>query len=479
MILYLLGFILLLTAAFMILPMIVALFFSEKAGLAFLVTAAVCAVLGILLRLKKPKNTKFYAREGFVTVALSWIVISLAGAVPFRITGEIPNYLDAVFETVSGITTTGASILTAVEPMSKCLLFWRCFTNWLGGMGVLVFMLTILPGDSHNTIHLLKAESPGPSVSKIVPKMKESTAILYGMYVALGLIQLIFYLFGDIPVFDAICLTLATSGTGGFAVLNDSFGSYSMYIQGVTTVFMMLFGINFTLYFFMLRKEFRYIKENSELRWYFAIMAFAIVSITLSLVLSDRHYFDTVFEAFHHSAFAVLTCMSTCGFATADFDKWPEFAKIILVSVMFVGGCAGSTGGGLKVSRIAILIKSAIAEVRHELRPREVQNVVMDGKKLPQEIVKGVCLYFILYATLFALSIMLVALDNFDFTTTVTSVIATINNIGPGLGMVGPTGNFSQFSAFSKIILTLDMLFGRLELLPMMMLFMPGTWKKN
>lgn len=478
MIIYILGFILLIEGAFMLLPIIIALVYGEREGFAFLITALSALLLGFLLRLRRPKRTELYAREGFVIVAFSWILLSLVGAVPFTLSGEIPSYLDAVFECVSGFTTTGASILNDVESLSHCSLFWRSFTHWLGGMGVLVFMLAILPLSGGQSIHLLRAESPGPTVSKMVPKMRTSSAILYGIYFALTVIQFVFYLAGRMPVFDALCLTFGTAGTGGFSVTNTGLAGYSTYLQIVTTVFMVLFGVNFSIYFFILRRKLLLVTGNTELKCYLGIMLGAIALITWN-TLRQGGYFQSVWEGLHHSAFSVASLMTTTGYCTVDYNEWPEFSKTILVFVMIIGACAGSTGGGMKVSRIIILIKSVIAEIRRGLSPHSVQVISIDGKKLSKETVHGVCTYLIIYVGLIGLSVLVVALDNFDASTTLTSVLATINNIGPGMGLVGPSGNFSIFSPLSKIVLTLDMLFGRLEIIPMLIILLPGTWRRR
>ena len=475
---YILGLILLFEAAFMVLPAAVGLYLHDSTCIWFLISAAVTGLLGFLMRLPKPRSTAMYAKDGFVIVALSWILLSLFGAAPFTLSGEIPSYLDAVFETASGFSTTGASILTDVEALSKCMLFWRSFTHWIGGMGVLVFVLAILPMAGGQSIHLLRAESPGPSVSKMVPKMRDSAMILYAIYFGMTVIEIVLYIIGGMPLFDSVCLAFGTAGTGGFAVKNSGLNGYSTYLQGVTTVFMALFGVNFSVYYFILRKKWNLVWQNSELKCYVAIILIAITLIACNTYLAGG-YFDTPFDAFHHSAFTVSSVITTTGFGTADFNTFTELSRIILVFLMFIGASAGSTGGGLKVSRVIILFKSAYNEIRRAIHPDTVQVLTIDGKRVPKETVQGVCTYFVIFAGLTAFSILLVSLDNFDPSTTVTSVIATINNIGPGLGMVGTTGNYAAFSPLSKIVLTLDMLFGRLEILPMLILLMPSTWRKR
>ena len=475
MILYLCGLILLIEAVFLLLPLGVALIYGESSFLFFLYTIALAGTLGFGLTRLKPQRRNMYAREGFVVTALSWIVISLVGALPFALSGQIPNYLDAVFETVSGFTTTGASILTNVETLDNGMLFWRSFTHWLGGMGILVFMLAIVNmGGQAN--HLLKAESPGPSVSKMVPNMRKSSAILYGIYIAMTVLETVLLLLGGMPLFDSLCTAFGTAGTGGFGIKNASMGYYdSYYLQGVVSVFMMLFGVNFNVYYFLLMKKFATAWRNSEVWTYFAIVGASTLMITCNIC----QMFPTVFDALHHAFFAVNTVITTTGYSTTDFNLWPEFSRVLLVGLMIVGACAGSTGGGVKVSRILILCKSLGSELRKLLHPRSVKVLTMDKKAVSQETVQGVQSYFALYFLIAVTSVLLVALDNLDFTTTVTSVIATLNNIGPGLGLVGPTGNYSVFSPLSKVVLTADMLFGRLELFPMLILLLPSTWRRR
>ena len=485
MILPLLGDVLLVIGAFLLLPCIVAVIYGEPELWVLLASAAGSGLLGGLFILLRPKRRReLHARDGFVMVALSWILISLIGAVPFTASGAIPSYLDAVFETMSGFTTTGASILRAVEDLPKCLLFWRSFTHWVGGMGVLVFMLAIVPL-SGESIYLLRAESPGPSVSKMVPKMRTSAAILYAIYCAMTLLQILFYrlgvLFGwgEITWFDSLCLAFGTAGTGGFSVRNSGLADYSAYLQAVTTVFMVLFGVNFSVYFFLLRRRFRLAWHNSEVRWYFIIIFGAIVLISANLLLTGG-FFPTVSQTIHHVAFSVGSVITTTGYGTADFAKWPEFSKTVLLILMAIGACAGSTGGGMKVSRVLILAKTARAETRHLLHPHSVEVMTMDGKRVSSEVIRGTMAFFICYAAIAVVSILLVSLDNFGAGTSVTSVFATLNNIGPGLSLeVGPFGSYASFSALSKVVLTLDMLLGRLELFPVLLLLSPATWRKH
>lgn len=486
MILSLLGNVLLLIGAFLLLPCIVALLYGETdALLALLYTLGICTAVGVGLSALRPRHDRsLHPKDGFVMVALSWILISLLGALPFYFSGMIPSYLDAVFETVSGFTTTGASILSAVEELPHALLFWRSFTHWLGGMGVLVFMLAIVPM-SGESIYLLRAESPGPSVSKMVPKMRTSAAILYLIYCAMTVLQILLYQlgnwlgWGEISLFDSLCLAFGTAGTGGFAVRNDGLASYAVYTQAVTTVFMILFGVNFSVYFFLLRRKFKLAWKNSELRCYLFVILTAIALVTVNVLLTGG-YFDTVGDAVHHVSFSVGSIITTTGFGTTDFARWPELSKVILALLMIIGACAGSTGGGIKVSRLMILVKTARAEVRHLLHPHSVEVMTMDGKRVQPDVVRGTSAFIIVYILIAVISISLVALDNFGTETTLTAVFATLNNIGPGLSReIGPFGNYGGFSALSKLVLIADMLFGRLELFPMLILLRPSTWRKH
>lgn len=485
MIAYLLGYVLLLIGAFLLLPVIVALIYGEGDLLSLLLTAVICAALGGMMMLLKPKRDRtMHARDGFVMVSLSWIFISLLGALPFWLNGAIPSYLDAVFETVSGFTTTGASILTHVEAMPHGLLFWRSFTHWLGGMGVLVFMLAVVPL-SGESIYLLKAESPGPSVSKMVPKMRTTAKILYGIYFAMTLLQIFAYQlgdlcgWGDISLFDSVCLAFGSAGTGGFSVRSTGLAEYSSYVQTVTTVGMIMFGVNFSVYFFLICRKFRLVRQNTELKYYLAIILGAVALITANLMLTGG-YFTDVRNAVHHVSFSVGSIITTTGYGTVDFSTWPELSRTVLVLLMICGACAGSTGGGLKVSRVVILVKTARSELQHLLHPHSVEVMKMDGKRVDRDVIRGTSAYLIFYILIAVVSIVLVSLDNFGTETSVTSVLATLNNIGPGTSIIiGPFGGYSGFSALSKVVMILDMLFGRLELFPMLILFRPSTWRKH
>lgn len=473
-IIYIIGWILKLEAAFMLLPCITALVYREKTGFVFLFTMILCLAAGIPLTLKKPKQKAFYTKEGFVTVALSWIVLSVMGAVPFVLSGAIPHPIDALFETVSGFTTTGASILSDVECLPHCILIWRSFTHWIGGMGVLVFILSLLPLTGGYHMNLMKAESPGPSVGKLVPKVQSTAKILYSIYLGLTLLQIIFLLCGKMPLFDTLCTAFGTAGTGGFGIKNDSIGGYSIYIQVVVTVFMILFGINFNVYFFLLTKKFAQAFKSEEVRYYLGIIAVAIVIITFNV----RHMFGSVGKALQQVSFQVGSIITTTGFATTDFNMWPQVSKTILIILMFVGACAGSTGGGIKVSRFVILCKTIRKELHLYIHPNAVKKIKMDQKVIPHEVVRATNIFLIVYVLIFFGSVFLIAFDNFDYTTNFTAVAATLNNIGPGLELVGPTQNFNLFSYFSKSILIFDMLAGRLEIFPLLLLFVKDTWKK-
>ncbi len=472
------GRILLIEGIFMLPPLIIAAIMREYAAFnGFIVSAFALGLIGTTLVLIRPKNDSFYAREGFVTVALSWILLSLFGCLPFYVSREIPRFVDCFFETVSGFTTTGSSILTNVEAMSKSLLFWRSFTHWLGGMGVLVFMLAVMPrtGGEGVSMHILRAESPGPKVGKLVPRMRHTARILYVIYIVMTAVLILLLLIGGMPLFDSFATAFGTAGTGGFGIKNDSMGSYSPYLQGVTAVFMILFGVNFNVYYLILMKEFKSAFGNEELRAYFGIIAASVALITLSIAST----FDNVYEAFHHSFFTVSSIITTTGFATVNFDEWTTFAKMILVILMILGASAGSTGGGIKTARVLILVKSLRAAIQKMTHPRAVKTTKVEGKTLDETTRSGVFYYMTAYCMIMGASLMVVALDNFDFETTVTAVITCLNNIGPGLGHVGPSGNFSELSVLSKLVLSADMLLGRLELFPMLLLFAPSVWQRK
>ncbi len=453
----------------LLVPLIVAAVFAERASFfAFLATAVGMILLGTLFTLKKPANKAVYTREGMAVVACAWIAVSVLGALPYVFSGDIPSLADAIFETASGLTTTGSTILNDIEGMSKACLFWRAFTHFIGGMGVLIFMLAILPQADTRTMHLVRAESAGPTAGKLVAKMSISVRILYGIYITLTMAEMLFLLFGGMPFFDAITTAFATAGTGGFSVKAGSIADYnSAYVDFIVTLFMGLFSVNFTLYYLLLSKKFMQVFKNEELRTFLGICAVSIILITANIV----PIYGGILKALRYAGFQVLTIISTAGFGTADYTEWPAFSQMILLSLMFVGGCAGSTGGGLKVMRIIVLFKSAVREVKRTLCPRAVVTVKCDGRALDKEMVRGVCNYFVVFMLLLAGSALLLSLDGHDVPTTVSAVITCMNNVGPGLNEVGPSGNFAGFSAWAKLLLSVDMLLGRLEIYPLLVLF--------
>lgn len=472
---YVLGWIMRVEGIFFLLPLVVAFLYREDTWHVYLGCAVVCFGIGRLLSGKKQgRHSRFFAREGYAAVALGWVVMSLIGALPFWITREIPSYTDALFEIISGFTTTGASILSRVEDLSYSALMWRSFSHWIGGMGVLVFVLQIIPVTSGQTMNLMRAESPGPTVSRLVPQVRETAFYLYGIYIALTVLELVLLLFGRMPFFDALCTAFGTAGTGGFGIRSDSMAGYSPYLQVVVTVFMMLFGVNFSFYYLLLVKKGRDAFRIEEVRAYLGIFAVSSVLIMFNILPQV----GTISDSLRHAAFQVATVMTTTGFATADFDKWPEFSRMLLVMLMFSGACAGSTGGGIKISRILMYLKTIKRELAFLIHPRSVKTVMMDKKKVETTVVRAANIFLLSYLMILVASVLLLSLDNFDFTTSVTAVISALNNIGPGLSLVGPAGNFSFFSPLSKYVLMFDMLAGRLEVFPMLLLILPGTWKK-
>ncbi len=472
-----LGFILLFEAVFFLVPAITAVCYQEKEFFVFLLCMLLCGAVGGACFLMKNNGGSMYAKEGFVIVALSWILMSLFGALPFWFSGAIPSFVDALFETISGFTTTGATILPsgeAIEALPKSVLMWRSFTHWIGGMGVLVFIMVFLPLSGGRNISLLQAESTGAAVNKLVPKMRSTARILYLIYTALTLVEIAFLVF-DMPVFDAVNTTFATAGTGGFGVKGDSIAGYSVYSQIVVTVFMILFSVNFTSFYLILCGR---IKEafNLEVKTFIAIVAAAILLITLNLRLTNYGY--SLGETVLHAAFSVASIISTTGFVTANFDLWPTFSKTVLVLLMFIGTCGGSTGGGIKVSRVIVLCKGASHEMKRIVHPRQIKKITMDKRIVEHEVVRRINAFFVAYLLIFITSLFCISLDCGDLTTNFTAVAATLNNIGPGLGLVGPDGNFAFFSDFSKFVLMFNMLAGRLEIFPMLVLFLPSTWRK-
>lgn len=469
-----LGHVLKIEAAFLLLPCVVALIYGENQGIQFLIVACICVVIGILMTtIKKPTDNSLYLKEGCVATALSWIFLSAFGAIPFCLTGEIPSYIDALFETISGFTTTGATILTDVEALSHTTLFWRSFTHWLGGMGVLVFLLAVIPLSGGSNINLMRAESPGPSVGKLVPKIKSSAQILYAIYLFMTVVEMILLMCGGMHPFHAITLSMGTAGTGGFGVLNDSIASYGSYSQIVITVFMILFGVNFNAFYFIMLGKIKKFFSVEEVKWYLGIIAAAITLITINIYGT----YETIGETIKHASFQVASVITTTGYATADFNLWPMFSKVLLVMLMFVGACAGSTGGGIKVSRIVIMLKTVKKELNTYSHPKSVKKIRFEDKTVEHDVLRAINVYLITFIVMYAISFIIISLENYDFTTSFTSIVATMNNIGPGLELVGPTGNFAFWNPLSKIVFMIDMLAGRLELFPLLILFSPKVLK--
>ncbi len=477
-IIYILGWVLIIEGAAMQIATVTSLIYREHEGLYFLGTGAVCALLGFLaLKIKKPKNMVLYQKAGFAATALSWIVMSLAGCMPFWLSGEIPSFINAFFETVSGFTTTGSTVLVDVESLSHGMLMWRSFLHWLGGMGVIVFLLALIPklGGSQS-MFLMKAESPGPIVGKAVPHMRTYAAILYGIYFGLTALELVLLLCGGMSMFDALNTSFATAGTGGFGVYNSNIAAFdSYYLQTVIAVFMLLFGVNFSFYILLIARKFKNAFRMEELWVYVGIVVVSTALITFNI----SSMYPSLYDAFHQSFFYVSSIITTTGFGISDVNAWPEFSKAVIVIITFIGAMAGSTGGGIKVSRIIMLFKEARKELALLVHPRNVKNVKIDGKTVDHSVMRTTSIFLVVYIGIFAFSYLLISLDNFDFTTSFTAVAANLNNTGPGLGAVGPVGNYSDFSVFSKIVLIFDMLAGRLELFPLLLLFAPSAWKKS
>lgn len=473
-IVYILGSVLKITGVLLLLPIVTGIIYHEATTMFFVYVALGCIAGGLLLTLKKPKNQVFYLKEGCVATALSWIVISIVGALPFYISGQIPSFTDALFETVSGFTTTGASILTEVEHLDKCMLMWRSFTHWIGGMGVLVFLLAVIPLNGGSHMNLMKAESPGPSVGKLVPKVKYTARILYAIYIVITIIELVLLLIAKMPVFDAICTSFGTAGTGGFGIKNDSMAGYSSAIQWIVTIFMILFGVNFNAYYYILFRHIRKALSMEEVRCYFAIILASIAIIFFNILDTSVN----ALTALRDASFQVGSIITTTGFSTVDFNQWSDVCKVVLVLLMFIGACAGSTGGGIKVSRFLVLVKTVVKELNSYIHPKSVKKIKIDDKPVEHEVVRAVNVYFITFMIVFSASVLLVSFENTDLVTSFTAVAATINNIGPGLEMVGPAANFSIFNPFTKYVLIFDMLAGRLELFPLLILFHPTIWKE-
>ncbi len=478
MVFFITGQIVLLEAVLLLLPLAVSMIYGDPSTVPFLKTIAVAAAIFLLLFVTcRTPNRVIYAKEGFLTVTLSWILLSAIGALPFWFAGEVPSYIDAFFETVSGFTTTGSSILTDVEAMSPGLLFWRSFTHWIGGMGVLVLMLAIVPssGASGRFIHIMRAEMPGPVVGKLVPRVRDTAKILYIIYLCMTAVMVVLLLCGGMPLFDSLLHTFGTAGTGGFGIKADSLAGYSPYCQWVITVFMLLFGINFNLYYLLLIRSFRDVLRSSELRCYLGIVIAAVAMITTNIFSTC----DSFAEALRHAAFQVASIITTTGYATTDFNLWPGFSKMILVVLMFIGGCAGSTAGGLKVSRVTMMFGKARADIRKMLHPRSVGVVHLDGKPVEPAAIAGLSTYLTLYMAILLLTVLLLSLEPFDFETNFTAAVTCVNNVGPGLAGVGPASSFAAYSGFSKLVLSAAMLLGRLEILPVVIAFSPSVWMKK
>lgn len=472
--------ILILEAVFMIPAMLICLYDKDvQVALCFLATIAIALVItGILWLLGKRPSSGFHSREGLVCVSSSWILMSLIGCLPFYFSRQIPSFIDALFEIVSGFTTTGASIIPNVEVLSRGLLYWRSFSHWLGGMGVLVLLMVFIPKSDHNTgstIHLLRAESPGPTVGKLVPRMKQTALTLYGIYMGLTVLDFFFLLAGNMPLFDAVCTALGTAGTGGFGIKADSIAGYSPYLQNVTTIFMLLFGVNFSCYYLLLTRHFLNVWKDEELRAYLGVFAVSTALITWNIY----HMYSGIHESLRLAAFQVSAVMTTTGFATADFDQWPSFSKALLLCLMFIGASAGSTGGGLKFQRLLLLLKNLRRNIHQTLYPNKVQVVRMNGQRVSEKVLNNTNLYLIGYTLIIVFSYLIVSLDDFSMTTNIASVISCFNNIGPGFEATGPACNYAGYSVLSKLVLIFDMLAGRLEILPMLGMISFSTWKRK
>ena len=474
-VIYVLGWIMDIEAACMMLPCLVAVIYGENEGFGFLYVAIAAAVVGTIIVLHKPKDMKFYLKEGFVTTALSWIILSVLGALPFVLNEDIPDITDALFETVSGFTTTGSTILSDVEALSHASLFWRSFTHWIGGMGVLVFLLAILPMAGGSNMNLMKAESPGPSVGKLVPKVKDTAFYLYAIYFVMTVIEVILLIIGGMNLFESLTISFGTAGNGGLSIWNDSIMSCTPYQQWVIGIFMVLFGVNFTFYFLLITGKLKQALKIEEVRVYFIIVLVSVITIAINIY--DK--IGSIGATVRHSFFQVSSIITTTGYGTADFDTWPALSKTILVMLMFIGACAGSTGGGIKVSRFIVMAKTVRKEIVSFLFPKSVKKIKIEDKVIGHETLRSINVYFMTYILVFSVSLLLISYENKDMTSNFTAVAATINNIGPGLSKVGPTCNFSCYSAFSKYIFMFDMLAGRLELFPILLLFSPSVWKRK
>ncbi len=476
MIRYILAKMLGVEALLLLLPALVGVIYQEKCAVYFLIPSIALLLIFVIWGRKKPENSTIYGKEGMIVVACAWILWSLFGALPFRLSGFIPSYLDAFFETVSGFTTTGSTILSDVEVLPQCMHFWRSFTHWIGGMGVLVFVMVLTSLDKKNSMHLIRAEVPGPEKDKLVPKTMSTARILYGMYLGLTIIEVVLLLLGGMSLFDSLIHAFGTAGTGGFSNYTDSIGHFqSAYIDGVVSLFMILFGVNFNLYFLLLLGEFKSVWKNEELKIYFGMIAAATIMITWNI----HSQYSGFLHAFRYAVFQVGTIITTTGYATADYNLWPMLSQCILIALMVIGACASSTGGGIKVSRFMIAVKSIKREIKQMVHPKSVNLIWINGKKMGNDVIRSVFIYLMAYAGIAGISVLLIAVDNFDFATTFSAVMATLNNIGPGIGAVGPTGSFADFSPLSKLVFCFDMLAGRLEIFPFLMLFTASAWRRK
>lgn len=463
-------------AALLLVPVLVAVIYQEKCGIVFLIPIVILCLLFWVVGRKRPEHGQIYGKEGMVIVALAWILWSLFGAMPFTLSGYIPSYVDAFFETVSGFTTTGSSIIPDVEVLPHCLLFWRSFTHWIGGMGVLVFVLVVTSLDRKNSMHLMRAEVPGPEKDKLVPKAMSTARILYGMYLTLTVIEMVFLVIGGMNLFDSMIFSFGSAGTGGFSNYADSVAHFnSAYIDGVITVFCALFGVNFALFYFMILGDFKSILKNEELRTYILLIAGA----TAAIMLNIHSLYPTIGKSFRYAVFQVVTVITTTGYSTADFAQWPMFSKAVLMMLTVIGACASSTGGGIKVSRLLVGIKCVKREIVQMAHPKSVGIIRIGGKKVSSDVLRTIYIYFIAYVGILIGSVVLVSLDNFDFETTFSAVLTTLGNVGPGMAQVGPMGNFAEFSPLSKLILCFDMLAGRLEIFPFLVLFTAPAWRRK
>ncbi len=463
-------------AALLLVPVLVAVIYQEKCGIVFLIPIVILCLLFWVVGRKRPEHGQIYGKEGMVIVALAWILWSLFGAMPFTLSGYIPSYVDAFFETVSGFTTTGSSIIPDVEVLPHCLLFWRSFTHWIGGMGVLVFVLVVTSLDRKNSMHLMRAEVPGPEKDKLVPKAMSTARILYGMYLTLTVIEMVFLVIGGMNLFDSMIFSFGSAGTGGFSNYADSVAHFnSAYIDGVITVFCALFGVNFALFYFMILGDFKSVLKNEELRTYILLIAGA----TAAIMLNIHSLYPTIGKSFRYAVFQVVTVITTTGYSTADFAQWPMFSKAVLMMLTVIGACASSTGGGIKVSRLLVGIKCVKREIVQLAHPKSVGIIRIGGKKVSSDVLRTIYIYFIAYVGILIGSVVLVSLDNFDFETTFSAVLTTLGNVGPGMAQVGPMGNFAEFSPLSKLILCFDMLVGRLEIFPFLVLFTAPAWRRK